>query len=119
MNITGNFRVDRVGGQSTESIGGAFSVSSVTQNINNQSGSLGKDLYFNFDASRSWTGTTNTVANHTHSISATSGGAGSHSHTITVANNGSHTHTTNNTGSGTPLNIMPPYMTVYMWRRTA
>ena len=33
--------------------------------------------------------------------------------------NGSHTHTIGNTGSGLPLNIMPPYQTVYMWRRTA
>lgn len=74
---------------------------------------------WNFDASVSWTGSTSTAPNHTHSFSATSGGAGQHSHTITVANNGSHTHTTNNTGSGTPLNIMPPYTTVYMWRRTA
>ena len=32
--------------------------------------------------------------------------------------NGSHTHTIGNTGSGLPLNIMPPYKTVYMWRRT-
>ena len=33
--------------------------------------------------------------------------------------NGEHTHTIGNTGSGLPLNIMPPYKTVYMWRRTA
>ena len=33
--------------------------------------------------------------------------------------NGSHTHTIGNTGSGLPLNIMPPYTTVYAWRRTA
>ena len=46
-----------------------------------------------FDASRSWSGST--------------------------SSNGSHTHTIGNTGSGLPLNIMPPYKTVYMWRRTA
>jgi hypothetical protein len=45
--------------------------------------------------------------------------AGSHTHTVNIASSGSHTHTTNNTGGGTPLNIMPPYQTVYMWRRTA
>jgi len=33
--------------------------------------------------------------------------------------NGLHSHTIGNTGSGLPLNIMPPYKTVYMWRRTA
>ena len=45
--------------------------------------------------------------------------AGSHAHTVNVSSGGSHTHTTNNTGGGTPLNIMPPYQTVYMWKRTA
>lgn len=33
--------------------------------------------------------------------------------------NGSHSHVVGNTGSSLPLNIMPPYKTVYMWRRTA
>ena len=33
--------------------------------------------------------------------------------------NGHHTHTIGNTGSGLPLNVMPPYTTVYAWRRTA
>lgn len=47
----------------------------------------------NFKASSNWTGAT--------------------------TSNGSHTHTIGNTGSGLPLNIMPPYQTVYMWRRTA
>ena len=54
------------------------------------------DGYFSsvgFDASRSWTGET--------------------------SSDGSHTHTIGNTGSGLPLNILPPYTTVYAWRRTA
>ena len=33
--------------------------------------------------------------------------------------NGYHSHVIGNTGSSLPLNIMPPYKTVYMWRRTA
>lgn len=33
--------------------------------------------------------------------------------------NGSHSHTIGNTGASLPLNIMPPYKTVYMWQRTA
>ena len=60
---------------------------------------------WDFRASRSWTGSTSTAGNHTH--------------TLTTTTNGNHTHTTNNTGGGLPLNIMPPYQTVYMWRRTA
>lgn len=84
-----------------------------------------------FDASRSgaWTGATSSAGNHSHTITVDSVGnhthsvsvanSVSHTHTVTVNNGGSHTHTTNNTGGGTPLNILPPYMTVYMWRRTA
>ena len=64
-----------------------------------------RDDYFGFEASRRWTGAT--------------ASAGSHTHTVSIASSGSHTHTTTNVGGGTPLNIMPPYQTVYMWRRTA
>lgn len=32
---------------------------------------------------------------------------------------GSHSHTIGATGSGLPLNVLPPYMTVYMWKRLA
>lgn len=42
------------------------------------------------------------------------GGGGSHTHPI------SRTYTTtSSTGSGTAVNIEPPYIAVYMWRRTA
>lgn len=59
-----------------------------------------------FDASRAgaWTGSTSTAGNHSHTVS---------------LSGGNHTHTTNNVGGGVPLNIMPPYTTVYAWRRTA
>ena len=133
----------------------------------------------NFDASRSWTGSTSTDGSHTHGYStswagehahslsissagahthsvtvASSGGhyhsltiakAGGHAHTIAVAGNGKHTHnlsiaaagahvhsaaiaaagahthaiTIGKTGSGAAFSILPPYIAVYMWRRTA
>ena len=99
-----------------------------------------------FDASTNWTGATNSTGAHTHALKAanvTAESAGAHTHTVTVASNGAHTHTlsvvsngahthtlttassgahthtTNNTGGGTALNILPPYTTVYMWKRTA
>ena len=56
---------------------------------------------------------------HTHTWSGSIANNGAHTHTITVANNGAHTHTIGNTGGGLPINILPPYQTVYMWRRTA
>ena len=48
---------------------------------------------WNFDASKSWTGAT--------------------------SSNGSHNHTIGNTGSGTAFNTISPYITAYVWRRTA
>lgn len=67
---------------------------------------------------------------HTHSVSATASSAGSHSHTITVNSGGAHTHTVSGTtgaasnttttsaGTGNAGNLQP-YITTYMWVRTA
>lgn len=86
---------------------------------------------FSFTASRSWTGATSSSGAHTHTITATSAGAhvhtassasaGAHTHTVTVATNGAHTHTVTvgNTGGGSAMSLLPPYVAVYMWRRTA
>ena len=64
-------------------------------------------------------GSNTSAGTHTHTWSGTIANNGSHTHTITVANNGNHTHTIGNTGGGLPVNTLPPYQTVYMWRRTA
>lgn len=47
----------------------------------------------------------------TRTISKAAQSAGSHPHTITGS--------TGNTGSGTAFSIMPPYLAVYVWKRTA
>lgn len=84
-----------------------------------------------FDASRSWTGATSSNGAHTHTITAAIAGAhvhnascasaGAHTHTVTVQSAGSHTHTVTvgNTGEGATMSLLPPYVAVYMWRRTA
>ena len=56
---------------------------------------------------------------HAHSLSISS--AGAHTHSVAIAAAGAHTHaiTIGKTGSGAAFSILPPYIAVYMWRRTA
>lgn len=110
MNITGsitNIDDESWGVADNFSYSGALTMEgkifSTTGYMEQQSGGGGYKL--TFDASKSWSGATSTNGNH--------------SHTLTTTTNGNHTHTTNNTGGGLPLNILPPYQTVYMWKRTA
>ena len=44
-----------------------------------------------------------------------------HNHTASTNTTGNHSHTINinNTGSSQSHNNMQPYLTVYMWKRTA
>ena len=101
MNITGTFFSENNGGGYPYS--GAFYYEGY--GYRGIDGGDGDNARTVFDASRTWSGTTSTNGNH--------------SHTLTTTTNGNHTHTTNNTGGGLPLNILPPYTTVYAWRRTA
>ena len=85
----------------------------------------------NFDASRSWTGSTSADGSHTHRYSTSWAGehahslsissAGAHTHSVAIAAAGAHAHaiTSGKTGSGAAFSILPPYIAVYMWRRTA
>ena len=85
----------------------------------------------NFDASRSWAGSTSTEGSHSHGFSTSWAGehahslsiasAGAHTHSVAIAAAGAHTHaiTIGKTGSGAAFSILPPYIAVYMWRRTA
>ena len=59
------------------------------------------------------------IASATYSNSQIAGGNTDADWQQNITINATHTHTIGNTGSGLPLNIMPPYQTVYMWRRTA
>ena len=127
MNITGTFDGnvddDNKGGKS-----GAFYTTGrpiYGANGDDMGGVIG------FDASRSWTGSTSWDGDHTHSLSTSWAGehahslsiasAGAHTHSVAIAAAGAHTHaiTIGKTGSGAAFSILPPYIAVYMWRRTA
>lgn len=73
--------------------GGAFTISyrASTYNMRQQGGT--QNTQVNFDASRSWTGST--------------------------SSDGSHSHSIGSTGKGTAFDVMPPYIVAYVWRRTA
>ena len=101
MEITG---YHDAGDDDTGYSGGAFYFSSRATTHNVQSVGGESNAVVNFKASRNWTGSTSSNGAHTHTVS---------------LSGGNHTHTTTNVGGGTPLNIMPPYTTVYAWRRTA
>lgn len=86
------------------------------------------------------TGETNSSGEHSHNIQGRSGWnsgdafaghadgygvshqsdrAGSHTHSFTTNSSGSHTHKIKSDGGGQPHNNMPPYLSVYMWKRVA
>ena len=126
MNITGC--IGNVDEESTSSTG-AFYRSGSSGKLENKGGGADPNVYF--DASRSWTGSTSTDGGHAHGFSTSWSGlhahslsiasAGAHTHSVAIAAAGAHTHaiTIGRTGSGAAFSILPPYIAVYMWRRTA
>ena len=71
-------------------------------------------------------GIVNSAGGHTHTVSGTTGyQSNSHTHSVsgtTGSGGGSHTHsvsgTTGSTGGGGSHTNMPPYLAVYVWKRT-
>lgn len=84
-----------------------------------------------YEATPSVTGWTSIDGSHSHGFSTSWAGehshwlnissAGAHTHSVAIAAAGAHTHaiTIGKTGSGAAFSILPPYVAVYMWRRTA
>ena len=128
MNITGSFSgVGDVGDEPSYS-GAFYKTGGRTVPVSN---SGDPDYVTGFDASRSWTGSTSTDGGHAHGFSTSWAGvhahslsvasAGAHTHSVAIAAAGAHTHaiTIGRAGSGVAFSILPPYIAVYMWRRTA
>lgn len=78
-------------------------------------------------------GSTASAGAHTHTVSGTAASAGTHNHAASTASAGSHTHTitvqtagvhqhgvtVNNAGGSASFSLIPPYIAVNVWKRTA
>lgn len=112
MNITGGFKI--CGGEGgLDHFYGAFYSKKTGQQAFTPERWFEGSGYADFDASRNWTGSTSSVGSgqgHTHSIPSHTHSVPSHSHSM------NHSHTVDSTGASSN---MPPYLAVYMWKRTA
>nr|WP_289698176.1 hypothetical protein [Enterocloster clostridioformis] len=121
--------------------GTAASAGAHTHGMGNlYSSGSGSDSAYTMQASRKLTTRNTTSAGaHTHTTSGTAASAGAHTHTVsgTAASAGAHTHTTSGTAASAGAHThtvtataaktgeaasgknLPPYLAVYVWKRTA
>ena len=79
------------------------------------SGGYGRAVKYMSNDARDNSNAMLSAGSHTHTITGTSGAASGN--TDSVGSGTAHNHTF--TGSSTNVNIVPPYMAVYIWKRTA
>ena len=110
MNITGELSASRFGiwYSGTYASSGAFEIQEGRSNGGADLDRSSTAITIGFDASRSgaWTGSTSSTGEHSHSLT-------------NISSAGSHSHTISNAGGGNAHNNMPPYTSVYIWKRTA
>lgn len=134
MNITGRFAANGLM-EDVSYTSGAFSIYNTSSGWGDpdKTGSVTKGLQFT--ASGNWTGSTSSNGNHRHNVtipatSMTCGNAGgSHTHSVSItvpaqtvtsaSNTHTHTVTVSSAGGGAAFSIMPPYLAVNVWQRTA
>lgn len=121
--------------------GSAASAGAHTHSMNNiwSNGSGSSAAYVTTSKRKLMTRSTASAGAHTHTVSGTAASAGAHTHTVsgTAATAGAHTHTTTGTAASAGAHThtvtataastgvaatgknMPPYLAVYVWKRTA
>lgn len=106
MEISGSFGYFRSDSSSFYTASGAFHLGGDVGSRGYTGNNFTNGKPINFNASRNWTGVTNTTGNHSHSV-----GIGAHSHTVSGNTGG--------TGSGSAFSVTNQFYKLMAWVRTA
>lgn len=106
MEITGSFGYFRSDASSFYTASGAFYLGSQAGSKGYTGNNFTNGIPVNFNASRNWSGVTNTTGNHSHTV-----GIGAHSHTVSGNTGG--------TGSGSAFSVTNQFYKLMAWVRTA
>ncbi|ELD6684639.1 hypothetical protein RJ834_000429 [Shigella flexneri] len=106
MEITGSFGYFRSDTSSFYTASGAFHLGSQAGSKGYTGNNFTNGIPVNFNASRNWSGVTNTTGNHSHTV-----GIGAHSHTVSGNTGG--------TGSGSAFSVTNQFYKLMAWVRTA
>lgn len=106
MEITGTVGYFRSDSSSFYTASGAFTLGSSTASKGFTGSNFTYGIPANFNASRTWSGVTNTTGNHSHTV-----GIGAHSHTVSGNTGG--------TGSGSAFSVTNQFYKLMAWVRTA
>ena len=106
MEISGTFGYFRSDSGSFYTASGAFYLGGQAGSRGYTGNNFVNGIPVNFNASRNWSGVTNTTGNHSHTV-----GIGSHNHTVSGNTGG--------TGSGSAFSVTNQFYKLMAWVRTA